>query len=212
MSAHLTEIRSVTLRSSTVVAHPLVEAVRRAFKDALSGRHPMDPDVLTIAGMSGRRYRIFVNALIRSLPDARYLEVGSWAGSTLCSAINGNDVTALAIDNWSEFGGPKDKFLANLDRFRTDGARVKFVESDFRDVDFSAIGAFNVYLFDGPHERRDQYDGIMLPQPALDDEFVLIIDDWNWERVRAGTLEAIERVNLDVLYGLEIRSTLDDSH
>jgi hypothetical protein len=26
----------------------------------------------------------------------------------------------------------------------------------------TVIGNFNVYLFDGPHEERDQYDGIMV--------------------------------------------------
>ena len=190
----------------------LVGAVRRALELAIAGAVPIDPDLLKIGGMSGRKYRMFINALIGNLADARYLEVGSWAGSTLCAAIHGNHVTALAIDNWSEFGGPREAFHANLAHFMTPGARVRFTESDFRAVDYAACGRFNVYLFDGPHEPQDQYDGIMLAQPALDDEFVLIVDDWNWPRVRAGTLEALARVGLDVRYMVEIRSTLDDCH
>ena len=63
--------------------------------------------------------------------------------------------------------------------------------ADFRAVDFNGLGRFNVYLFDGPHERDDQYDGVKLAQPALDEEFVLIVDDWNWPAVRAGTLDAV---------------------
>jgi hypothetical protein len=66
--------------------------------------------IYSIDGMSGTKYRFFINSLVRGLPDARYLEVGSWAGSTLCSAIHGNKVLAVAIDNWSEFGGPRDAF------------------------------------------------------------------------------------------------------
>jgi hypothetical protein len=69
-----------------------------------------------------------------------------------------------------------------------------------------------VYLFDGPHAEQDQYDGIRLVEAALDDEFVLIVDDWNWLRVRKGALRAINDLKMSVLFALEIRTSLDDSH
>ena len=41
---------------------------------------------------------------LRALPEnPKYLEIGSWAGSTVCSAIYGNKVKALCIDNWLKF-------------------------------------------------------------------------------------------------------------
>ena len=46
-----------------------------------------------------------------SFDDARYSEVGVWKGSTLCSAIYGNKVRALAADNWSGFGRSKGGVL-----------------------------------------------------------------------------------------------------
>lgn len=190
----------------------LIEAVRAAIHGALAGTIRLDPDLLVISGMSGRKYRMFINALIGRLADPRYLEVGCWTGSTLCAAVNGHQVTALAIDNWSEFGAPRGAFWGHLARFCTPGVQLRFLESDFREVDFTACGRFNVYLFDGPHEPQDQYDGIMLAQPALDDDFVLVIDDWNWPRVRTATLQALERIGLDIIYMLEIRTSLDDGH
>ena len=202
----VTEIRSGPAE------HNLAAAARRALARTLAGTVSIDPDLLLVPGMSGKKYRMFINALIGELADARYLEVGCWAGSTLCSAIHGNRVTALGIDNWSEFGGPRDAFWAHLQRFRTPLADVRFIEADFRAVDFHSCGRFNVYLFDGPHEAQDQYDGIMLAQPALDDVFVLVVDDWNWPRVRAGTFEALARVGLRIDYMLEIRTSLDDGH
>jgi hypothetical protein len=33
-----------------------------------------------------------------------------WQGSTLCAAIYKNRVRTLAIDNWTQFSGPYDKF------------------------------------------------------------------------------------------------------
>jgi hypothetical protein len=165
-----------------------------------------------IEGMSGKKYRFFINTLIKTLGDTSYLEVGSWAGSTLCSAVHGNKVRAVAIDNWSQFGGPRDAFYGNVKTFLTPEAQVHVVEGDFRAVDFTSLGLFDVYLFDGPHEEKDQYDGLHMGLPAVRDEFVFIVDDWNWSQVRQGTMNAIRDCNLDVLYAAEIRTTLDNSH
>jgi hypothetical protein len=191
---------------------PLIAYVEKAFYQALDGAGKIDPAVLAMDGMSGRKYRLLINNLIEAIPDARYLEIGTWAGSTLCSAINQNKVRATAIDNWSEFGGPKAQFLSNLERFRTPGADVTFIESDFRKIDYAGLGRFNVYMFDGPHTTADQYDGISLPLPALENEFVLIVDDWNHGPAREGTLKALAALNLNVLHAFAIRTTLDGSH
>jgi hypothetical protein len=163
-------------------------------------------------GMSGKKYRMLINNLIRGLDNPRYLEIGTWAGSTLCSAISGNTVQATAIDNWSEFGGPKAQFFKNIERFKTPNANLSFLEKDFRSVDYTQLGCFNVYMFDGPHAAADQFDGIALVQPALDDEFILVVDDWNHKPAREGTLKALHDLNLSIVHCYEIRTTLDGTH
>ena len=189
----------------------LVAAVKAAMVGATRLESKLPPEVLAIEGMSGRKYRHFINNLIAALERPRYLEVGVWQGSTLCSALYGNWIQATAIDNWSQFGGPKDRALENIYRW----AGVNYVDvrdADFRMVDYAALGAHDVYLFDGPHEERDQYDGIVLAQPALAHEFVLIVDDWNWPQVRAGTFCALRDLGLTILYDVQIRTTQDDTH
>jgi hypothetical protein len=161
----------------------------------------LNQGIYAIEGMSGRKYRQFINTLIGAMPVARYMEIGSCAGSTMCAAIAGNTLDrAMAIDNWSQFGGPRAEFMANVIRFGKPGSIVRMFEEDFRKVDFRIFGqVFNVYLYDGPHDEQDHYDGIALPLPALAPEFVLIVDDWNWDRVRAGTLRAIADKGLEML-------------
>jgi len=205
----LSDIPTFPSISITEYTSPLVNHVREALNDALAERHRLDEEVLGIVGMSGRRYRMFINNLIGRLEDARYLEVGSWMGSTFCSAIQGNRVRATAIDNWAEFGGPVQQFFANLSRFVSAENQINIMTADYRQVDFRALGRHNVYLFDGPHTRQDHVDGILLAQAALDDEFVLIIDDWNWVQVRAGTLTALEQAGLRVHLGIEVRTAAD---
>ena len=122
-AAHVTQIDETP-------AHELSRNIKEAFGKALNSESEIDPDVLTMVGMSGGKYRHFINNLIRGLPNPSYLEVGCWTGSTLCSAISRNRVRATGIDNWSEFGGPKDKFLANVNQLVPE-AHVTFVECDF---------------------------------------------------------------------------------
>jgi len=157
--------------------------------------------------MSGRKYRYWINNFISIEEAPRYLEVGSWAGSTACSAIFENKLSLTCIDNWSEFGGPKDRFLKNTLKCSNSKTEFNFIESDFRKVDYTNIGKFNVYLFDGPHLEEDQYDGIKVALPALDETFTLIVDDWNWKRVQNGTIRAINDFNLKVHCSITIKTT-----
>ena len=137
-------------------------SVKHAYDEAKDGRGKLDQRLLSFRGASGRKYRLFINTLIGSLHDARYMEIGSYTGSTLCATIAGNKVAALVIDNWSLFGGPVKDFMHNVATYRGPAARVSVLESDFREVDYRHIGKFNVYMFDGPHTERDHYDAVNL--------------------------------------------------
>lgn len=190
----------------------LVDAVDRCLTVAQAASISTGVSFYNIQGMSGKKYRCFINSLIGALGDTSYLEVGTWVGSTFCSAIHGNKVHATVIDNWEgQYKEWESIFHYNLKLFKTPGSEVRVIKSDFRKVDYDKLGQFNVYMFDGPHEERDQYDGITLALPALADEFVLIVDDWNWAPARRGTMGAIAANGLNTLYEHEIRTTWDES-
>lgn len=189
----------------------LPDAVRGAMNDAINLQGKLSDFVLDIEGMSGRKFRYFINNLLGRIYNPRYLEVGSWAGSTFCSAIYGNTLRAVAVDNWSLFGGPVSHFFSNLSQCCSVQTRTSVVFEDFRKVDFGALGSFNVYLFDGPHAYQDQYDGLAKAIDCLTEEFVFIVDDWNWDDVRTGTYDVIRDLGLDVVLVIEIRTTMDGS-
>ena len=130
------------------------------------------PAVLSMRGMSGKKYRRF--------------------------------------DNWSEFDGPVDKFLTNLAKYKGK-SRVTFIEKDYHQLDFHHLGLFNVFLFDGPHTYEDQFDAVMMADPALEPCFVLIVDDWNWESARRGTMDAIRKRGYRIDHMIEVRTSRDDT-
>jgi hypothetical protein len=139
---------------------PEADILSTALINALAMEHKLPDWIRYMEGMSGKKYRYLINNLVGLTPDARYLEIGSHSGSTACSALWGNKCKATCIDNWSEFGGPKNQFHENINQVLTSDIDFKFIESDFRKVDYSNIGKHNIYLFDGTHFEQDQYDGV----------------------------------------------------
>jgi hypothetical protein len=185
--------------------------VKHSFDQAMHDESPLPGEIRDIVGMSGQKYRAFINNLVRSCPNPRYLEVGSWTGSTATAALSGNCASALCIDNWAWFGGSKDQFVQNINKVLSEKIQFKFMEADFRSVDYGSIGKFNIYMFDGPHGMVDQHDGIVIALPALTETFFLIVDDWNWRRVRVGTLRGLAAGRCQLECSIEVRTTLDGS-
>lgn len=185
---------------------PQALILENAFQLAEKLDHKLTDFVMNMEGMSGRKYRTLINRLIENTQDARYLEIGSWRGSTSCSAMDGNTVKVKCIDSWLTDNYSKDAFLANVERIKTPNIDFSYIQDDFVNVDYSAIGKYNVYMFDGPHEKQDQYNGVALAQPALDDTYILIVDDYNAQQVQDGTVEALTALNQKVLASITILS------
>ena len=162
--------------------------------------------------MSGSMTRHFYNNLC-SHPYARYLEVGSWRGSTLVSALFSNQhCPAVAIDNWSEFQGEtaRDEFHAVCKKHVPE-AWLHVIENDCFKVSLEGR-TFNVFLFDGAHDYESQRRAMTHFYRYLELPCVVVVDDWNWDAVRRGTYDGLNEVGANVVYEDHVRLTQDDSH
>ena len=184
--------------------------IETAFEKAENNTSKLSNAILELDGMTGNKTRHFYNNLLNT-PDARYLEIGSWKGSSVCSAMFENKAKVVCIDNWSEFGGPKDEFWTNFESYKGENDAV-FIESDCYKVDVSLLPQFNIFMYDGCHSAESHYKALVHYYSCLDDTFIFIVDDWNWDTVRNGTMDSIRHLNLKVLYEKEIRLTYDNSH
>lgn len=184
--------------------------IDNAFINAENNISKITNDIINMDGMTGIKTRHFYNNLLNT-EDARYLEIGTWKGSSVCSAMCCNKAKVLCIDNWSEFGGPKNEFLINFEKFKGDND-ASFIENDCFKVDVSTLPKFNIYMYDGNHSYENHYKALNHFYNCLDDIFIFIVDDWNWEDVRNGTMHSIEKLKLKILYDQTIRLTWDNSH
>ena len=214
----MNEISPVLPTPIVEIARPgsLNEIVEAAFRDAQAGIGQLEEAVYAVDGFCGRKHRLFVNNLISRLHNPRYLEIGVFKGATTCAAIWRNQVQVVAVDNWSEYGGPEQEswknalpFYRNLAICKSPKATVTVLEQDFRTAPLAAFAPFTVGFYDGSHSEKDQYDGARAVLQVLAPRAVLIIDDWNWERVRTGTMRALRDEGVHVELAVDLRTTGD---
>jgi hypothetical protein len=184
--------------------------IETAFKNAENNISKITNDIINMEGMSGIKTRHFYNNLLNT-ENARYLEIGTWKGSSVCSAMCGNKANVICIDNWSEFGNPKSEFLVNFEKFKGENDAT-FIENDCYKVDVSILPKFNIFMYDGNHTIESHYNALLYYYNCLDDVFIFIVDDWNCKNVRDGTISSFKKLNLKVLYEKEIRLTQDNTH
>jgi len=183
--------------------------IETALEKAEEANSKISNDILALDGMTGAKTRHFYNNLL-DISGARYLEIGTWKGSSVCSAMFNNESKVICIDNWTQFGGPRSEFLANFEKFRGKND-ARFIESDCWSVPLDSIGKFNIFLFDGDHTEYSHFKALLHYTPVMDDIFIYIVDDWNWDMVRIGTNRAIETIGLKILYEKEIRTSWDNT-
>jgi hypothetical protein len=179
------------------VVEKYIEHAKKAAEDANNKISKCTHEVLALDGMSGAMTRHFYNNLL-NMEGVRYLEVGTWKGSSTCSAMIGNDADVTCVDNWSEFGGPKQDFLNNVEKFQGKN-RLEVIETDSFETDLSGR-KFNVYLYDGHHSAESHAKALTHFISVVDDVFIFVVDDFDWQDTKIGTYKAIAELGLVIEY------------
>ena len=189
----------------------LIKHVNLSVENSNNNISKLTSEILSIDGMSGNKTRHLYNNIC-SLNGANYLEIGTWKGSSFISALYGNDINSIAIDNWVEFNGPKDEFISNVDKFCPD-RKFKFIEKDcFKIADDeikSVYDSIDIYLFDGAHDYESQRKAITYYKHLFSKYVIIIIDDFRsdtpaWANVKKGTYDGIEESGLVIHHKIEI--------
>ena len=175
-----------------------------------NGQCKLNDKALSLEGMSDNRLRTLLNFLLE-LPNAKYLEVGTWRGATLYSATYKNNPTYVHDFCQFSFDGPTgpgsnskrildfDIFIKNLFK----GGENEYCKFDFSDCDSFNVNKehikqpINIYFYDAGHTAKDQFKALDYYYDILED-FIYICDDWSHLEVKEGTNKAIEKNNLKI--------------
>ena len=121
-----------------------------------------------------------------------FVNVGVWHGFTFLSGLVNNwRKRCIGVDNFTEFGGPREAFLKRFNNYR--GPNHYFYEMDYVDY-FSQIhsGPIGFYIYDGHHGYDSQIMGLRMAEPFLSENSTILIDDTNYDEVRKSTVDFID--------------------
>ena len=223
------------MKKSDLIMHPQVETCIEAFNNSgkyLSNHRTYDPNdpsaYYNVEGLTSPRVRHFLNNLC-SQEGAVYLEVGVYAGSTFCAAVQNNDmVAAYANDNWSQPNLQParedinllledvtvDTFVQNLqENITTDsldfdiqvlnGDSSKLSKKDF-------THNVNIIFYDGDNSEHKMREFFINMIDFTEDVFTLVVDDANIEENVAITKRFIDAMGLKILYERELLNDQED--
>jgi hypothetical protein len=164
-------------------------------------------EVADMPKMSTLTIGAIINSAVTHMPaDQTFVNVGVWHGFSYLAGLNGNgEKAAVGIDNFSQFGGPRDQFMARFEAAAS--SRHSFVESDYRDFFKDAADPIGVYIYDGEHTYESQVEGLRVAEPYLAEGCIIIVDDTNWRRPRKATYDFIAHSPRDYSVLLDIRTS-----
>jgi predicted O-methyltransferase YrrM len=156
----------------------LLQTVNDAILSANESRTKLPDWVFGVPGFSSAKNRILLNELCFR-PGTRYLEIGTWYGSTLVSAACKNNGEFYGIDNFSQFIEPgkdvRQILDANLKMLNHPG--VRFTEADCMKA--APPSGIDVFFYDGNHGPVETRDALNRYKPFLSKEAIVVVDDLN---------------------------------
>lgn len=138
----------------------------------------------SVDGMCNEQTLVMLQAAVSEClaEDETYLEVGTWKGRSVITALQDNDARALVIDPLT-FDNSALVFPANA---KSNGVwdRIDLFQMKWEDYLLdNTPPKIGVYLYDGNHGTEHSYKGVNGFLPFMADEAIIIVDDTNMKPV-----------------------------
>ena len=175
------------------------QALQDTLADILAGAHDRRfADVLTsLHCMSRPRVYAVLNACVSAMdPGELYVEVGTYQGGSLISALRDNNARAIGVDSFGEFQATNSLEITtrNLQAFGV-AERVTLHNMGFREF-FAQCPAdlkIQVYYYDGAHDYETQLAGMEAGWPHLQQGGLILVDDYTYLEVSRAINQFVAR-------------------
>jgi hypothetical protein len=182
-----------------------VELIEQAIEKAERRESKLTPLALAVPALSSLMLRALMNNL--GSISTRYAENGVHKAGLFCSTLfkNPNLISATAIDSWASDEFNEDKaepqFDENVLFIKPPDTKLQKIKSDSFAVNPNDIeGPIDLYLYDSDHSEICQCNALLHFLPAMADEFIFCVDDWDFPEVEAGTWRGLIESSVDILF------------
>lgn len=177
-----------------------------------------DPSILELSRktyphpMSTAATQSLINKLcsLKTLPltqqYAKYLEVGVLNGASYFAAAHNNSGCFYGIDNWSTYGDRQEHIEKNIKKYSSENTKFCFFNEDSWELDLSRIKhKINIFFYDGDHSRQAQEIYLKHFDKILDDELILIVDDFlALDYMKKATEKCIKNSSFELAFDFEL--------
>lgn len=172
--------------------------IRQAILDANTNPAPVN-DVL--GGFSGEKLlSTLINlSKIELNENTVYVEVGVFQGLSLLSVANNlSNSEVYGIDNFAFFDPDhKNETIVNERISKLKLKNVHLINRDYEDAlnnlgDYLGEKKVGIFFVDGPHDYRSQLMCLLLIQPYLAENAIILIDDSNYRHVRLANSDFLQ--------------------
>ena len=208
------------MKKQNMIQHPFVDMILESINASACGVSNFDESTFDISGLSSNRVRHLLNSLC-SNEGIKYLEIGSYLGSTFCAAIEGNELEAYAVDNWAtdnlqpaeneteiERSSYQD-FRENAKRYKGD-SKVRIINADCKNLVPEDLNSkVNLVFYDGDHSYDGQLESLETIKDLVEDTFILILDDANFAGVVESAEQFVRQNNFSVLFEQKLLNAVE---
>jgi len=182
-----------------------IELIEQAIEKGIRRESKLTPLGMAVPALTSINLRHILNNI--GALGTRFLEIGSHKGGTFCSTIfkNHNLLSAISIDSFESDANNEDKahpqFLENVTICKPLDTEFRLIKGDSFTVVFDNIlRPIDLYTYDGDHSEDSQRMALTHFISLMADEFIFLVDDYDWPDVRKGTADGIKETNCRILY------------
>ncbi len=135
---------------------------------------------------------IINESVARMSSEDVFVNVGIWHGFSFLSGLLDNPgKICVGVDNFSEFGGPREHFLRRFGQLKS--PNHLFYDMDYLKY-FEEIheGQIGLYFYDGNHSYEDQIKGLQVAEPFFSPKCIILVDDTNWNEPYDATIDFVK--------------------
>ena len=152
--------------------------------------------LLNIESMSTYAMGHLINQVCKNLSSNQlYLNIGCWKGFSLISGMIDTSCEVIGVDDFSQFGGPREEFLKNFNKYQKENLH-EFYEEDYK-IFFKNFEKKNkkidFYFYDGEHSYQNQFDNLIIAKKFFKKDTLILVDDINFSNVENATKDFIKK-------------------
>ena len=163
--------------------------------------------------MSTKHSQTLLNQLCKAKDNVNYLEVGILHGASYFAASFDNKGNFYGIDNWSKYKSSQKTIEDNIQKYSSNDRNYHFLNHDCWDLEFlrkNINHKIDVFFYDGDHSYDSQSKVLTHFSEFLEDEIILIIDDYFCESivkdVQGGTADTIKNSNFNIIKEFTVKN------